>query len=68
MKWKKGRDRDGKIQERVAVSDDGYTVARFTVGDQELYRASVKGEFICWPTHDPKEAQRACERHAAGKR
>ncbi len=67
MKWKKGRDRDGKIQERVAVSDAGYTVARFTVNGAELYRASTKGEFICWPTTDPKEAQRACERHSASK-
>lgn len=63
MKWAKAKDKDGKILDRVAVSDIGYKVAKFTIGGQDLYRASLQGEFLHSPVTDPREAQEVCERH-----
>ncbi len=63
MKWTKAKDQDGQILERVAISDAGYKVARFTIAEQDQYRASLQGEFLHFPVPDPKEAQAVCERH-----
>lgn len=58
MKW-------AKQSEYVAFSDSRpvYRVAKFKVDGAELYRASVRGEFIGKVCDDPKEAQAICERH-----
>ena len=65
MKWAKAKDKDGNVLDRVAVSDEGYKVAKFTIGGHDLYRASLQGEFLHFPVTDPKEAQAVCERHYA---
>lgn len=58
MKWAKRSD-------CIAVSDSNpsYKVAKFMVGDQSKYRASVRGEFIGRVCDDAKEAQTICENH-----
>ena len=63
MKWAKAKDKDGNVLERVAISDAGYKVARFTIDGKDQYRASLQGEFLHFPVPDPKEAQAVCERH-----
>ncbi|NTE96705.1 hypothetical protein [Agrobacterium tumefaciens] len=63
MRWQKGRDRDGKPIERVAVSDAGYKVALFTVSGNDLFRASYQGEFIHQPVTTKQEAVAACNAH-----
>jgi len=63
MKWAKAKDKDGNVLDRVAISDAGYKVARFTIAGQDQYRASLSGEFLHFPVTDPKEAQAVCERH-----
>lgn len=49
MKWAKAKDKDSKVLERVAVSDAGYRVARFTIDGHHQYRASLQGEFLHAP-------------------
>lgn len=56
MKWRK----EGPY---LAISDAGYKVAKFLIGDRALYRPSIKGEFISLPVDNPKEAQAICERN-----
>jgi hypothetical protein len=56
MKWRK----EGQY---LAVSDAGYKVAKFIIGDKVVYRPSLSGEFISFPVDDPKEAQAICQRH-----
>lgn len=56
MKWRK----EGPY---LAVSDAGYKVAKFLIGDRALYRPSLSGQFISQPVEDPKEAQAICERN-----
>ena len=63
MKWGPARDKDGNIMPRVRLSDAGYKVARFTIDGQDLYRASLRGEFLGLPTPDAAEAAAICERH-----
>ncbi|WP_462383345.1 hypothetical protein [Pseudomonas sp. Marseille-QA0892] len=47
----------------LAVSDMGYKVARFVVGDESQYRASIRGEFIGEVVQSFAEAKAICERH-----
>ncbi len=56
MRWRK----DGP---HLAVSNEGYKVARYMVGANAVYRPSLHGSFICAPLADPKDAQAECERH-----
>lgn len=65
MKWAKAKDKDGNVLERVAISDAGYKVARFTIAGGDQYRASLNGQFLHHPVPCPKEAQAVCERHHA---
>ena len=45
----------------LAISDQGYRVARFKVGDQVIYRASIRGEFIGEPKGSFEECKQICE-------
>lgn len=56
MKWQ-------KQSEHLALSDAGYKVARFTVGDSQVYRASIRGEFIGSPQDSFEAARSVCENH-----
>lgn len=65
MKWQKGRDRDGNVIERAAVSDTGHKIARFTGPGGDQFRASYQGEFIHFPVKTKEEAVKACNAHFA---
>lgn len=65
MRWKKATGSDGKILDRVAVSDVGYRVARFTIDGVDKYRPSLSGQFLHRGLPDPQEAKAVCERHYA---
>lgn len=65
MKWQKGKDCDGNVIERVAVSDTGHKVARFTALGADQFRASYQGEFIHLPVATKEEAVKACNAHFA---
>lgn len=67
MKWRKGRDRDGNLMERVAVSDTGHKVARYTIAGVDQFRASFKDTFIHFPVNTKEEAVKACNAHFAAK-
>lgn len=45
----------------LAISDSGYRVARFVVGDKSIYRASIRGEFIGEPKGSFEECKQICE-------
>lgn len=68
MKWRPIRD-DGRDQVYAWASDViGYQVSLAYVGDDKKFNAWFKGE----PLHEgtvatPKNAQRICEDHHAGK-
>jgi len=47
----------------LAVSDEGYKVGKYRVGNVDQYRPSIQGSFISEPFTDPKQAQAACEQH-----
>lgn len=67
MKWQKGKDRDGNVLERVAVSDTGHKVARYTIAGVDQFRASFKDQFIHLPVPCKEEAVKACNAHFAAK-
>lgn len=56
MKWRK----EGP---HLSISDEGYKVARFKVGDKLSYRPSLLGSFISAPHDTPQSAAKACEDH-----
>ncbi len=58
MKWRE----EGQW---LAISDKGYKVAKFIVGSQTIYRASIRGEFIGQPKETFNEALEICENNLA---
>lgn len=56
MRWRK----EGPY---LALSDEGYKVARYRIAGVDHYRPSLQGSFISAPVSDPKEAQAACDQH-----
>ncbi len=58
MKWRE----EGQW---LAVSDKAYKVAKFIVGSQTIYRASIRGEFIGEPKGTFNEAREICENNLA---
>lgn len=54
MKWRE----EGQW---LAVSDCGYRVAKFVVGKEKIYRASIRGEFIGEPKGSFDECKQICE-------
>ncbi len=58
MKWRE----EGQW---LAVSDKTYKVAKFIVGGQTIYRASIRGEFIGEPKETFNEAREICENNLA---
>lgn len=63
MEWKKPKREDGTIIPRI-IRSGAYTVARFTVGEEDLYRPSIAGRFLTMtPYSSVKEAQQVCANH-----
>lgn len=58
MKWRE----EGQW---LAISDKGYRVAKFIVGSETIYRASIRGEFIGEPKSTFNEAHSICDNHLA---
>lgn len=58
MKWRE----EGQW---LAVSDKSYKVAKFIVGSQTIYRASIRGEFIGEPKETFSEAREIFENNLA---
>jgi hypothetical protein len=50
----------------LLVSDQGYKIGRFKVGEQVYYRTSLKGDFISGPFTDLDAAKAECDRHFEG--
>ena len=55
MRW-------ARINDWVARRPDGYSIARFQVGEESVFRASFNGDFISQPTTQ-QEALAACKQH-----
>lgn len=54
MKWR-------ELTPYVAISDNGYKVAKFTIERESIYRASVRGEFIGEPKSSFDDCRQVCE-------
>lgn len=51
-------------EKHFMVSDCGYKIARYRVGEQVFYRPSLGGSFISAPQSDLNEAKGICDEHA----
>lgn len=50
----------------LLVSDEGYKIGKYRVGDETFYRPSLKGDFIARPFTDLDAAKAECDRHFEG--
>lgn len=54
MKWR-------ELTPYVAISDKGYRVAKFIVGSETIYRASIGGRFIGSTQETFENCRQVCE-------
>ena len=59
MKW-------ARETAHLLISDEGYKIGRYKVGQQVYYRPSRGGDFISRPFEDLDAAKDECERHFEG--